>query len=150
MTSAAALGELSGWVVAAMVALTIPLPYVLRGRLLAPAGWGGISYMVRLRPHYGIGYTIAGLGVLHAGLAMSSPLPFGSGGYATGLWVATGAILLVIGQATVGHRLRSLRGEERLRLRRTHFRLMVLLVAGGLVHVLLNGAVFRSIAGLVS
>jgi hypothetical protein len=36
-------------------------------------------------------------------------------------------------------RLRTLRGPDRLRLRRTHFRMMVGLAAAGAVHIALNG-----------
>ena len=144
----AILGEASGWLIVVLAAATIPLPYLLRGRLLAPAGWGGIGYLERLRPHYWIGYTIAGLGVIHAGLAMSAPLFFGSAGFNAGLWIGTGAMLLAIGQASVGHRMRALRGQERLRLRRLHFRLMMLLVGLGALHIVLNGAVIRLALGL--
>lgn len=134
-------GVASGWLVAALVVATVPLPYLLRGRLLAPAGWGGLSYLERLRPHYWIGYTIAGLGFLHAGVAMSAPLPLSRNGYFAGLWLATAVMLLSFGQVMVGRRMRSLRGGERLRLRRLHFWVMVLLVTGGLAHIVLNAPI---------
>lgn len=134
----------SGWVVAALTVVNVSLPYLLRGRLLAANGWS-LPYLERMRPHYWIGVTVAGLTLLHAGLAMSAPLRT-EAPYTAGLWIATGGLLLVIGQASVGMRLRTLRGAERLRLRRTHFRLMVGLVIVGLIHIALNGSFLRSVA----
>jgi hypothetical protein len=148
VTPVALLGESSGWLVAALTAATIPLPYLLRGRLLAPAGWSS-GYLERLRPHYWIGFTLAGLVLLHAVLAMSAPFPVSVGG-ATGLWVATGVMLLLFGQVYLGVGLQRLRGRERLRQRRLHFWTMTLLVAGSLVHVVLNGPVVRALLGVAS
>jgi hypothetical protein len=131
-----ALAESSGWVIALLTGVTVALPYVLRRR---PA------YQARLRPHYWIGFTLAGLSLLHAGLAMSSTPTPGGGDWAAGIWVATGAMLLVFGQVALGAGLRTLQGEERRRRKRLHFAVMTLLVAGGLVHVVLNGALTREL-----
>lgn len=131
-----ALGATTGWMVAGLTALNVTLPYLLRGRRLAPVGWS-MPYLERMRPHYWIGVTIAGLTLLHAGVAMSGALRPG-GLYAAGLWVATGGLFLVCGQVMVGMRLRTLRGSERLRLRRMHFRIMLSLVAAGIAHIVLN------------
>ena len=128
----------TGWLIAGLTAVNLSLPYLLRGRLLAANGWS-VPYLERMRPHFWIGLTVAGLTVLHAGLAMSEPMRSG-GLYGTGLWIATGGLFLVLGQATVGMRLRTLRGAERLRLRKTHFRIMVGLVTVGVVHIALNAA----------
>src|SRR5215467_8055517 len=112
-----ALAESSGWVIAALTGAGIALPYVLR-RPRAPAA----VYLERLRPHYWIGFTLAGLSLLHAGLAMSSgPTPGGTD-WTVGIWIATGALLLVFGQVSLGLGLRgpSLGTRERLRRRRLH------------------------------
>ncbi|MGI8562476.1 MAG: hypothetical protein ACR2MZ_02785 [Candidatus Dormibacter sp.] len=138
------LGEATGWLVAALVAANISLPYLLRRRRLAPHGWS-LPYLERMRPHYWIGVTIAGLSLVHAGVAMSGPMSR-SPGYGAGLWVATGAMLVAGGQVMIGMRLRSLRGSERLRLRKTHYRVMAMLVVLGLLHVALNGALPQSIS----
>ena len=130
------LGATTGWLVAGLTALNMTLPYLLRGRRLAPVGWS-MPYLERMRPHYWIGVTIAGLTLLHAGIAMSGPLRPG-GLYTAGLWVATGGLFLISGQVMVGMRLRTLRGSERLRLRRVHFRIMLGLVAVGIAHIVLN------------
>ena len=132
----AVLGATTGWLVAGLTALNVSLPYLLRGRRLAPVGWS-MPYLERMRPHYWIGMTIVGLTLLHAGVAMSGPLRTG-GPYMAGLWVAAGGLFLVAGQAMVGMRLRTLRGTERLRLRRMHFRMMLGLVAVGIAHIFLN------------
>jgi hypothetical protein len=133
----ALIGVGSGWLLAALIAAQIALPYLLRGRLLAANGWT-MPYLERMRPHYWIGLTLAGLTLVHAGFAMSGPIGAGAP-YQVGLWVATGGLFLVLGQASVGMRLKSLRGQERLKLRRTHFRFMVGIVLTGLLHIALNG-----------
>ena len=130
-------GAASGWLVVGLTAVNISLPYLLRGRRLAANGWT-MPYLERLRPHYWIGVTVAGLTLVHAGIAMSGPIRSG-GLYSAGLSLATGGLFLVAAQVMVGMRLRTLRGVERLRLRRTHFRIMCGLVALGAVHIVLNG-----------
>ena len=138
-----ALAESSGWVIAALTGAGIALPYLVRRR---PCG-GAVAYLERLRPHYWIGFTLAGLSLLHAGLAMSSgPTPGGTD-WAVGIWIAMGALLLVFGQVSVGLGLRGPRldARERLRRRRLHLATTALLVAGGLAHVVLNGPVVHAL-----
>ncbi len=133
----ALLGAATGWMLVGLTVVQVSLPYLLRGRLLAINGWN-LPYLERMRPHYWIGLTIAGLTLVHAGVAMSGTI--GSGGvYAAGLWIATGGLFFVLGQASIGMRLRTLRGAERLRLRRTHFRFMVSIVVAAIAHIALNG-----------
>lgn len=138
--------EASGWLIVVLTAATITLPYIVRGRRLAPEGWG-LGYLQRLIPHYWVGYTIAGVSALHATFAMSGPLQVGST-YATGLWIAAGAMLLVFGQVSLGVRLRNLRGQGRLRLRRWHFVGMVAMAATGALHLWLNGPLVHAISGM--
>lgn len=133
----------SGWVVAGLLPLQVALPYLLRGRLLVANG-RTIPYLERLRPHYWIGVTIAGLTLVHAGLAMSDVLPTG-GTYVAGLWIATGGMFLAGGQVYIGMKMRSLRGTARIRLRKTHFRVMLALIAAGVLHIAMNGAMLRAI-----
>jgi len=138
-----ALAELSGWAIAALTVLTVTLPYLLRRRL----PWAG-TYLERLRPHYWIGFTIAGLSLVHAGLAMSSGPTPGGADWTVGIWVATGAMLLVFGQLSVGLGLRQPGAPERKRRRRLHFLVMALLVGAGAGHVLLNGPAVRGLLRL--
>ena len=133
---AALLGATTGWAVAGLTAVNVSLPYLLRGGRWAALGWS-VPYLERMRPHYWIGVTVAGLTLVHAGIAMSGPVRWG-GLYVTGLWLATGGLFLVGGQAMVGMRLRTLRGAERQRLRATHFRIMLGLVAVGAAHIVLD------------
>jgi hypothetical protein len=123
----------SGWVVAGLTAVTISLPFLLRRRLR----WAS-TYLERLRPHYWIGFTIAGLSLVHAGLAMSSGPAPGGVSWTVGIWVATGALLLVFGQLSLGLGLRQPGGADRKRRRRLHLVTMALLVAAGAGHVVLN------------
>jgi hypothetical protein len=136
MDATFALADASGWAIAGLTGVTIALPYVLRRR---PA------FLERLRAHYWIGFTLAGLSLVHAGLAMSSTPTPGGGDWSAGIWLASGALLLVFGQVSIGYGLRSLRGAERRRRRRLHFATMTVLVAAGLAHVVLNGPVARSL-----
>jgi hypothetical protein len=128
----------SGWVVAALTGVTITIPYLLRRRLT----WAG-TYLERLRPHYWIGFTIAGLSLVHAGLAMSSGPTPGGVAWTVGIWIATGALLLVFGQLSLGLGLRRPAGPDRKRRRRLHFLTMALLAGAGAGHVLLNWPALR-------
>jgi hypothetical protein len=142
MSPALALAEVSGWAVAGLTGIAIALPYALR-RGLPPA-----AYLERLRPHYWIGFTLAGLSLLHAGFAMSAGATPGGVAWAVGTWVAIGALLLVFGQVSLGLSLRAepgLSGTERRRRRLLHLLVMAMLVSGGLVHVVLNGPLVRSL-----
>ncbi len=107
-----------------------------------------MSYLQRLTPHYWVGYTIAGLSLLHAGFAMSAPMP-PQGSFGTGIWIATGGMLLVFGQVTLGLRLRELRGSGRLRLRRWHVAVVIGLAAIGALHLWLNGPLVQAVARLI-
>jgi cytochrome b561 len=137
------LTEASGWVIAALTVVTVTLPYLLRRRLQ----WAG-PYLERLQPHYWIGFTIAGLSLIHAGLAMSSgPIP-GSVDWSVGIWVAAGAMLLVFPQVSLGIGLRQAASPERKRRRRLHLLTMTLLVCAGVAHLLLNGPAVRGLLRL--
>jgi hypothetical protein len=128
---------------AALTCVTVWAPYLVRRRIPAPA-----AYLERLRPHCWIGFTLAGLSLLHAGLAMSSGPTPGGAGWAVGIWVATGALLLVFGQVSLGvglARPRGLSASERRRRRRLHLTTMVLLVAAGAAHIALNGPLAQAV-----
>ena len=128
------LTQTSGWVIVGLTAVTITLPFLLRSRLR----WAG-PYLERLQPHYWIGFTIAGLSLIHAGLAMSSgPIP-SSVNWSVGIWIATGAMLLVFPQVSLGMGLRRPGGADRKRRRRLHLLTMVALVGAGAAHLVLNG-----------
>jgi hypothetical protein len=143
------LADGSGWLIAALAAVTITLPYLARRRAAAGIRAAGGRLLDRLEPHYWIGFTLAGVSVLHAALATSSlPTP-GGAGWAIGIWVALGAMLLVFGQVSLGLQLRRpIAGPERRRTRRLHLLTMTVLVAAGVAHIVLNGAVARDLLGI--
>lgn len=135
--------EASGWVIAVLTAVTVVLPFALRRRLR----WVG-SYLERLAPHYWIGFTIAGLSLVHAGLAMSSgPIP-DSVNWSVGIWIATGAMLLLFPQVSLGMGLRRPGGADRKRRRRLHLLTMAALVIAGAGHLALNGPLVRGLLHL--
>jgi hypothetical protein len=135
--------EASGWAIALLTAVTVTLPFVLRRRLR----WVG-SYLERLAPHYWIGFTIAGMSLVHAGLAMSSgPIP-SSVNWSVGIWIATGGMLLVFPQVSMGMGLRRPGGADRKRRRRLHLATMAVLVAAGAGHLALNGPLVRGLLHL--
>lgn len=136
------LAESSGWAIAALTGVTVVLPYALRRRRSARA------FLERLRPHYWIGFTIAGLSLLHAGLAMSSGPTPGGVGWTVGIWIALGAMLLVFGQLSLGLGLRQPGSPERRRRRRLHFLTMALLIGAGAGHLVLNGPALRGLLRL--
>ena len=124
--------ELTGWLVAALTVATVLIALFAR-RLLGQ--------------HYWIGYAIGGLSFLHAsfsmgGLAVAGPAPL------TGVLVATVGMFASWGQALLGHRLRGLEGRARRAVRRVHLATATILVALGVVHLLLNGPLVRSVLRL--
>jgi hypothetical protein len=138
---------LSGWVLIVLVAATIVLPYVLRTPELVTRDSSErvVPYLVRLRPHYWIGYAIAVLGAVHALAAMSA------GGVAVanviGIYLATAALLVVLLQVRLGLELREPRLQNRRTVRGWHFRAMLAIAALGVAHVVLNSVLVRVLGG---
>lgn len=130
----------SGWASALLVAITTSLPYLLRRRAVTPqTQWLG-PFLVRLRPHYWLGYLIVGLSLLHAGLSMSRELMNGTN--SLGLTLATGALFLLFWQVTLGLSL-SQRTTHRRQQRRWHFAVMLGIAALGSGHIVLNSVLLR-------
>jgi hypothetical protein len=117
----------SGWAVGLLLAAGITLPYLARS-----LRWSS------LLPHYGLGLLVPLAATLHASLPMSL-LRIGRFN-ATGLLLATGALVLIIWQAGLGVALRSARGTERRKLKRIHFGTMTIVVALVAGHIALNRA----------
>lgn len=117
----------SGWAVALLLAAGIGLPYLARS-----LRWSN------LLPHYGLGLLMPMAAALHASLPMT--LTRIGRFNATGLLLATGALVLIVWQAGLGLALRTARGTERRRLKRVHFGTMTLLVALVVGHIALNRA----------
>jgi len=83
------LGQASGWATLGLAVAAIALAYLFRDRLPA---W-----------HYTAGYTVAALTVLHGWLSISPQSH--STAFTVGVWIATGAMLLVLAQVAIGLRL---------------------------------------------
>jgi len=121
-----ALGPASGWTAFALIPVAAVAGLVtrrfLRGR-----------FALRMRPHYAIGYAALGLALVHFSASMGGM----SGADATGIWMASAALLGLGWQAVLGSNLQS-PGDFRQPLRRWHlltFGAVVILIAG---HVILD------------
>jgi len=134
----------SGWVLVVLLAATIALPYLIRSRRFALEDVSRVPWRTRLRPHYWLGYVGAGIVLAHAWVPMRAGWAMRSN--ATGLYLASGALLLLCAQIVLGLRLRQTRGNLRRRLRRAHFWIMATAVALALGHIGLNSAAVRMLA----
>jgi hypothetical protein len=135
--------SLSGWIQIPLFCALVPLPYLLRGKPLRTAGRRARPFLERMRPHYWIGFAIGILTLLHAVVPMSSGLAQGTS--ATGLELATAALILVPIQLLLGVSLRNPRLPDRRLVRRWHFWVMAALAVLGLVHVWLNSALLQTL-----
>jgi hypothetical protein len=94
-------------------------------------------YLERLRPHYLAGLLAIGLSVSHAYASMRTPAVRHSS--AAGLWLATGALGLLLMQAAIGRTLRRPELVGRRPLRVSHYWMALAVVSLLLAHILLNG-----------
>ena len=131
--------SLSGWVLVVLLGATVALPYLLRGRAVVAPG-DRTPFLVRLRPHFWLGYALAPLTLAHLWPAMSGGWLRGAD--RPGLYLASGAFLLLFAQVALGRRLRTVRRGRR-SLRRLHFWTMAALGLLALGHVALDGATLR-------
>jgi hypothetical protein len=131
----------SGWVLVVLLTATIALPYLIRSRLFALEDESHVSWRTRLRPHYWLGYIGAGIVLAHTWVPMRAGWALQSN--ATGLYLASGALLLLCVQIVLGLRLRQTSGKQRRRLRRAHFWIMATVLALTLGHIGLNSATVR-------
>jgi len=121
-----------GWALVVLLSATIAPPYLIRSRIFAMEDESRVSWRTRLRPHYWLGYVGAGNCAgprwvpMQAGWAMRSN--------ATGLYLASGALLLLCVQIVLGLSLQQPRGKQR----RAHFWMMVTVVALALGNIGLN------------
>src|SRR6266516_6155539 len=93
----------SGWIILAILATTIALPFALRGDTTIPLIGGPVPYLRRMRPHFWLGGSLAPLTFAHLWPAMQ-------GGWVrqvdqTGLTLASVAFLLIPVQVGLGLRL---------------------------------------------
>ena len=137
------LTSLSGWIQIPLFGAIVPLPYLLRGKAFRTAGVRAGPFLERMRLHYWIGFAIAALAFVHATVPMTSgPV---RGANITGLYLATGALFLVLIQVFLGISLRNPRLPDRRTVRRWHFWIMAAMASAGLVHIWLNSALLQTI-----
>jgi hypothetical protein len=115
------LTAVSGWLLVLLLALTVRL-----------------AYRHRLRWHYWVGYSIAGLTLVHSWVPMTPALA--GRAHKAGLEIATLAFLLVLIETGLGLWLRRRAAPERAALRRIHFWVMASLSALAAVHIGLDSA----------
>jgi len=120
----------SGWLLVALLAVTIRLPYRPRARPSAAH-----LRPRRLRLHFWLGYAIAALALVHAMAAMTRGIA--GRAHPAGLRLASLALLLAICEVGIGLALRG-RVRGRQTARRLHFWVMALLVALVVIHVALD------------
>ena len=92
-------------------------------------------YIVRLQPHYWIGFLTLAAALLHAVIALQMPR-FG-GANMTGIWVAIVALVVLLAQAALGSVLQYAFAGRRY-FRRLHFWSGIALVPLLAVHLALN------------
>jgi cytochrome b561 len=134
----------SGWLLVALLALTIALPYRLRRRRPplhrppvppAPPPPARPAGRRRLRFHYWLGYAIAALALAHGTASMTRGIA--GRAHPAGLKLASLALLVSFGQVGIGLWLRGKSGR-RATVRRIHFWVMAALVALVVLHVALD------------
>jgi hypothetical protein len=135
----------SGWILVALAAVAIALPFLLRRTTLSVAlglvDARSTPYLRRMRPHYWLGYLITGITLAHAVVPMAAG--FAGRVNALGLYLATGALFLLFGQVLLGMSLRQPGVSGRRGIRRWHFWGMVGIVTLGVGHIALNSPTLR-------
>lgn len=122
----------TGWVLMVLLIATILYPFLLRSGLLGPVQ----PFLKRMRFHYWLGYSIAGIVLVHLIIPMSAGLAGRVN--AAGLYLATVALFLIFVQVSLGRRLSWPKLSMRRVVRRWHFWVMVGIVAFVLGHIALN------------
>jgi hypothetical protein len=129
--------SISGWLLIVLLIVTIAYPYLLRRGILGPVQ----PFLKRMRLHYWLGYSIAGILLFHTWIPMSARLAGRVN--QVGLDLATGALFLVFAQVALGFNLSQPKLSIRRMMRRWHFAVMVGIVALVLGHIALDGGTFQ-------
>lgn len=122
----------TGWILMVQLIAVIVYPFLLRSGLLGPVQ----PFLKRMRFHYWLGYSIAGIVLVHVWIPMSTGLAGRVN--AAGLYLATVALLLIFVQVSLGRRLSWPKLSMRRVVRRWHFWVMVGIVGFVLGHIALN------------
>ena len=129
--------SVTGWTLVVLLVVTVLYPFLLRAGVLGPVQ----PFLVRMRFHYWLGYTITAIVLVHTWISMSTRLA-GSVNE-TGLYLATGALILVCIQVGIGRRLSWPKLSQRHLLRRWHLGLMIGIAVLVLSHILLDSAMLH-------
>jgi hypothetical protein len=130
----------SGWIASLLLGVEILLPYLLRpsrvSRSLDIVPRQSGRYLLRMKPHYWLGYVVLGLSTLHAWFPMQA-------GYMkranmAGLSFATAALLLIMFQALSGLTLQDVRAPGRAKIRSCHYWTMIAVVLCVGAHIYLS------------
>jgi len=124
-----------------LLVATILYPFLLRSGMLGPVQ----PFLKRMRFHYWLGYSIAGILLIHVLVSMSAGLANRTS--ALGLDLATVALLLIVGQVMLGRQLSWPKLSMRRLVRRWHFWVMIGIVALVLGHVALNSGTLQALIG---
>jgi hypothetical protein len=126
----------TGWLLVALLAVTIRIPYRLRRRQ-GPRRPAAPRWLSGMRFHYWLGYAIAALALVHAMSSMTRGIA--GHAHAAGLRLASLAVLAAIFEVGIGLCLRRPgSARQRQAIRRLHFAVMILLTALVSVHVALD------------
>jgi hypothetical protein len=140
-TAAELVTHFGGWSAAILLGVGLALPYFLRptglSRSLPLPPGSSRPYLERLRPHYLAGLLAIGLSVSHAYASMRTPAVRHPS--AAGLWLATGALGLLLMQAAIGQTLRRPELVGRRSLRVSHYWMALAVVSLLIAHISLNG-----------
>lgn len=130
--SASAITSVTGWILLALLLATAVYPFLFRSGLLGPVQ----PFFKRMRLHYWAGYSIAIIVLVHLWIPMSAGLAGKVN--ATGLDLATIALILIFVQVSLGRLLKQPKLAARRIIRRWHFWIMTGIVIFVLAHIALN------------
>ncbi len=137
--SASTITSVTGWVLLALLLATAIYPFLLRSGMLGPVQ----PFFKRMRLHYWSGYSIAIVVLVHLWIPMSARLAGKVN--ATGLYLATIALIFIYVQVSLGRLLKQPKLAARRIVRRGHFWIMTGIVAFVLGHIALNSPTIQTL-----
>lgn len=137
--------SLTGWLAVIAVATEIALPYIIRDKvrsgyervILSGGAVTTANLQERMGPHYWLGYSLAGLALVHSSLVMGPAMARSD---TLGIWAATLAFCMLLAQIGLGLILKSnaTSGTFRRRVRSMHFWSMIMFLTLLTLHVFRN------------
>lgn len=129
----------TGWLMMVLLSALIAYPFLLRAGFLGPIQ----PFLVRMRLHHWMGYTLGAAVLIHLWFSMSGGTALVVN--AAGLYLATVAMFLIGAQIWLGRKLSWPKLAQRKKMRRWHFWVMLSLVAFILAHVALDSALIQTL-----